>query len=110
MREYMKSHIDLVDNYLNSEKHKDIESFLENHLRKIQIFQHERLIHLLVTLFYAIITLFFISLTIVNIIFVPIVIIVTTFLILYIYHYFYLENGVQYMYRQYDKLKELAKN
>lgn len=110
MREYMKEHIDYIDEYINNKKYKDICNVIENHLKKIVFFQHERLIHLLVTLFYAIITILFISLTILSIIFVPIAIIVTVFLILYIYHYFYLENGVQYMYKQYDKLKGLDKN
>lgn len=110
MREYMKEHIELVENYINSKKHENINDFLENHLTKIAFFQHERFIHLCVTLFYALLTIVFIALTIVSIIFIPIVVIVTVFLILYIYHYFYLENGVQYMYKQYDKLKELAKN
>lgn len=109
MREYMKEHIDLIDNYIKDKKHTDIGNVMDNHLRKISFFQHERLIHLLVTLFYALITLLFLALTIVSYIFVPIVIIVMIFLILYIYHYFYLENGVQYMYKQYDKLKGLDK-
>jgi len=104
----MKEHIDLVDHYLNSKKHDAIDDFMNYHLIKIHFFQHERFIHLCVTLFYAIITLLFIGLTLISFIFVPIVIIVVIFLILYIYHYFYLENGVQYMYKQYDKLKELA--
>lgn len=110
MREYMKEHIDYIDEYIKNKKYKDISNVIENHLKKIAFFQHERLIHLLVTIFYAIITILFLSLTIVSIIFVPIAIIITVFLILYIYHYFYLENGVQYMYKQYDKLKGLDKN
>lgn len=109
MREYMKEHIDSIDEYIKDKKHNNIDEIMENHLRKISFFQHERLIHLLVTLFYAIITIFFLSLTMISLIFVPIAIIVMIFLILYIYHYFYLENGVQYMYKQYDKLKELDK-
>ncbi len=110
MREYLKEHIDIVENYLNSPKHNDLNDFIENHLIKINFFQHERLIHLLVTLFYAILTIIFIALTIISIIFIPIAIILVVFLILYIYHYFYLENHIQYLYKQYDKLKGLAKN
>lgn len=104
----MKSHIEAIEDYINQDKHRHLDTILENHITKIEFFQHERFIHLCVTLFYALITLIFIALTLINIIFVPITIIVTVFLILYIYHYFYLENGVQYMYKQYDKLKELA--
>ncbi len=109
MRDYMKNHIDLIDSYINNKKYKDLEEVLENHMTKIGFFQHERIIHLLVTLFYAMITLLFLGLTILSFIFIPIAIIVLIFLVLYIIHYFYLENGVQYMYKQYDKLKELDK-
>lgn len=108
MREYMKDYIDSIDKYIKEDKKKDIDNVINNHLIKVGFFQHERLIHLYVTLFYAIITLFFLSLTILSWIFIPIVIIVMIFLILYIYHYFYLENCVQYMYKQYDKLKEIV--
>jgi len=109
MREYMKEQIDYIDNYVDEKKYKDIDEVINNHLIKIKFFQHERFIHLCVTLFYAIVTLIFLALTILSLIFVPIAIILMIFLILYIYHYFYLENGVQYMYKQYDKLKSLEK-
>lgn len=109
MREYMREHIELIDNYIKGKKHVNLNDVINDHLKKISIFQHERLIHLLVTLFYAIITLFFLVLTIVSYLFIPISIIVMIFLILYIYHYFYLEKGVQYMYKQYDILKGLGK-
>lgn len=109
MREYMKEHIELVDKYLKEDKHNKINDFLDNHLKKISFFQHERFIHLCVTLCYAFFTIIFFALTLVSFIFIPIALIVITFLVLYIYHYFYLENGVQYMYKQYDKLKALEK-
>lgn len=103
----MKEFIDGTDKIINSKKvSKDI---IDNHLIKVKFFQHERFIHLCVTLFYSLILLLFLYLTSVSIIFVPIVIILVVFEILYIIHYFYLENGVQYMYKQYDKLKELLK-
>lgn len=107
MREYMKSYIASIDQYVDAKKYKDIQEIIRGHLIKIQFFQHERFIHLCVTLFYALLTLIFLTLTILSWIFIPIAVIVMVFLILYIYHYFYLENGVQYMYKQYDKLKEL---
>lgn len=103
----MKAHIDLVDNYIKNGSRDGIQELIQEHLRKISFFQHERLIHLLVTLFYTLFTIIFFCLIVVSFIFLPIAIILCVFLILYIYHYFYLENGVQYMYKQYDKLKEM---
>jgi len=106
----MKEHIDLIDEYIKRNAKDGIQEVIQEHLRKISFFQHERLIHLLVTLFYAILTIIFFCLIVVSFIFLPIAIILCVFLILYIYHYFYLENGVQYMYKQYDKLKDVTKN
>ena len=103
----MKKYIDEVDSYIDEKKYNSIDEFINNHLTKISFFQHERLIHLLVTLCYAFFTLIFWALLIVSFIFLPIALAVTVFLIFYIRHYFFLENGVQYMYKQYDKLKEL---
>lgn len=109
MREYIKSYIKEIDEFLNNKNHQNIKEVIENHLIKISFFQHERLIHLLVTLFYAIITVLFLALMNVSLIFMPIALILVVFLVLYIYHYFYLENSVQYLYKQYDNLKKLDK-
>jgi hypothetical protein len=73
-------------------------------LVQISFFQHERLIHLLVTLAFALFTLLtlfvccFIRLL-------PLYLLMTLFLALlipYIRHYFILENGVQRLYQYYD--------
>ena len=82
---------------------------LDTHLIKITFFQHERLIHLLVTLFYAIFTLAFLALGTIHYIFFIIFLILIIFLIFYIFHYFFLENSVQYLYKQYDILKHSLK-
>ncbi len=107
MREYLRDYVKEVDDYLDNKKHEHLKEVIDNHLIKIQFFQHERYIHLCVTLFYAVITLIFLALMIVSLIFLPIAFILVGFLIAYIYHYFFLENHVQYLYKQYDKLKEL---
>ena len=109
MKIYMKDYIKYVDDYINKKEFKDIDNFINDHLIKIGFFQHERLIHLLVTLFYGIVALIFLFITCLWIYFVIIALILLTFLVFYIKHYFFLENGVQYMYKQYDKLKELSK-
>ena len=108
MKKYLYDYINKIDNLLKERK-KISEDILEEHLIKISFFQHERLIHLLVTLFYALIFLIFTGLGFVHYLFFVISIILMVFLIFYIVHYFRLENGVQYLYRQYDLLKNMNK-
>lgn len=104
MKKYITEYINYIDEIVKDKKYnKDI---INEHLIKISFFQHERLIHLLVTLFYALIFIIFLVLISLTYLFVPIVIILFIFLLFYIRHYFYLENCVQYMYRQYDLMKK----
>ena len=74
---------------------------------KINFFQHERLIHLLITLFYCLMFLIFLVLISLSYVFIIPAALLMIFLICYIIHYFLLENGVQYLYKLYD---EVAKN
>lgn len=74
---------------------------------KINYFNHERLIHLLVTLFFGIFTLFFLVLGMISYIFLIAFAMCLIFLIFYIRHYFFLESAVHYLYKAYDKLIEL---
>lgn len=106
MKKYLYDYIKEIDNLLNSNK-KITNDVIENHLIKINFFQHERLIHLLVTLFYAILFIIFTALSFVHYMFIIVTIILMIFLICYVIHYFHLENGVQYLYKQYDKMKKV---
>lgn len=103
MKKYLYDYIKEIDDLLENNK-KISKDIIENHLIKIKFFQHERLIHLLVTLAYAIIFLIFVGLGFIHYIFFPITMILLVFLICYVIHYFNLENGVQYLYKQYDKM------
>lgn len=85
-------------------------SDLEELKDKIGFFQHERLIHLLVTLFFAVFALVFLAMGMISYIFLPIFFILLIFLVFYILHYFFLENHVQYLYKIYDKMQEKVKN
>lgn len=105
MKKYLYDYIKEIDTLLESNK-KIKDDVITNHLLKISFFQHERLIHLLVTLFYALIYLLFMGLGFVHYIFFIIALILLVFLICYIIHYFHLENGVQYLYKQYDKMRK----
>ena len=85
-------------------------SDLEELKDKIGFFQHERLIHLLVNLFFAVFALVFLAMGMISYIFLPIFFILLIFLVFYILHYFFLENHVQYLYKIYDKMQEKVKN
>ncbi len=91
-----------------SEEHEESEfKFVYNDLMtQIQFFQHERLIHLIVTITFAILTMLGI-LTSLFIQTIPVLILTLLFiglLIPYIRHYYILENGVQELYTRYDFL------
>lgn len=106
MRKYLKEYIELIDSKLNSKKKENWEEIIKEHLIKIKFFQHERFIHLCVTLFYALFSLLSLALITIHPIFIIVSVLLFGFLVPYIYHYFFLENGVQYLYKQYDMLKK----
>ncbi len=105
MKNYISKYIKNIEKIISNGNisKKDI----DRHLIKIQFFQHERLIHLLVTLFYAIFTLVFFVLGMISWLFFIIDVIFIAFLIFYILHYFFLENSVQYLYILYDNMLDL---
>ncbi len=104
MKKYLDNYIKEIDKILNSNKKYDFSKLKQEHLIKINFFQHERKIHLLVTLFYSLFLIIFLALISISYIFVFIAIILLVFVLCYIIHYFHLENGVQYLYKQYDKI------
>lgn len=107
MKKYLYDYIKEIDSILEKE---EIESEItEKHLIKISFFQHERLIHLFVTLAYALLALISFAVSTVSPMFVFVGIILILFLIPYVLHYFHLENGVQYLYKQYDELRKRIK-
>lgn len=75
-------------------------------LNQIGFFQHERLIHLIVTVTFALLTIlavfgFMAWPEVTTLIFSMLLLIL---LIPYVIHYYHLENGVQKLYKYYDKL------
>ena len=106
MKKYLYEYIREIDDLINKEN-KISDDLISNHLVKIQFFQHERLIHLLVTLFYGLLFIIFMGLGYIHCLFFVIALILMIFLLCYIIHYFHLENGVQYLYKQYDKMNKI---
>lgn len=103
MKKYLKEYINELDNKINT-KEKISKEDIKNIETKINWFQHERLIHLLVTINYVIFTLVFMGLAFISYIFLIPFFMGIIFLLFYIPHYFFLEKGVQYLYKLYDKL------
>ena len=105
MKEYMKEYINEIDKLIN-DNHKFSNDEIDDFLFKMELFQKERVIHLVITLSYVFFTILFLFLT--KYIFMMFIIffILLIFDGFYVYHYFFLENSVQYMYNQYDKMKK----
>lgn len=84
----------------------DWDEVIRQHLIQLDFFMHERLIHLIVTITFALMEC--ITMTMVVMAFsIPVAalfILILVLLIPYVSHYYLLENSVQYMYRQYDAL------
>ncbi|MBR4207109.1 MAG: hypothetical protein IKQ88_00805 [Lachnospiraceae bacterium] len=96
---------------------KDYEALLKTHLDQIAFFQHERMVHLIVTFLFALLaflaffSLFFSTFimgefnTGLLLLFLALMVL----LIPYIWHYYLLENSVQKMYRQYDEIMKMIR-
>ncbi len=106
MRKYIEEYTEEV---LTKLKGKVTKEDLEELKLKITYFQHERLIHLLVTIAFAIFTVIFLCLGMISYVFLIPFASFIIFLIFYILHYFFLENHVQYLYRLYDEMKAKLK-
>ena len=103
MAKNLYNYIKYVDDILKQEN-VNLKVLREEHLIKIQFYQHERLIHLLVTLFFVIfmLTFFVWSIYILEFIIVALILLICVFC--YVIYYFKLENGIQYLYKQYDNI------
>ena len=77
-------------------------------LVKISFYQHERLIHLIVTCLVAIsaVLFTFMGLLLNNYLLLIISIILFILFTFYILHYYFLENSIQKLYLYYDKIKQ----
>ena len=87
---------------------------LEEHLRMIAWVQHERLVHLIVTVMVVLCELFTVDLVLLHpeLGIVPAVIMLGMAVLMgfYFWHYFFLENTVQRWYRIAEELREKRKN
>ena len=107
MGQRLKHYLDLYDSLCKKElTPEEASQHCSQLLIQIQFFQHERLIHLLVTLLFA---LLFVGTTLFFTVYptLPLLVLDLLFLVLlvpYIRHYYILENGTQRLYHLQDKL------
>lgn len=108
MTKYLKEYREFIKRLLNSDEECDYEKLIRYHEKQIEFFQHERLIHLIVTSLFAILSFC----SVIMVIFKPslgITILALLLLIMniaYIKHYYFLENQVQELYKDFNKLYE----
>lgn len=106
MKKMINEYINFIEEKINTKKID--KSLVEDLLVKISFFQHERIVHFLVTMLVGLITviLLVVNLFIENIFILILFFIFICLLIPYIFHYYFLENKVQYLYKLYDKIKD----
>ena len=112
MTEYLTNYMKYIEERLDkcTSSH-ELSEIMAEHMDKIAFMQHERIVHFLVTMMFALILSIFVAVLVFtsNI---PVLILVTMILVLlmfYIKHYYFLENTVQKMYRIYDGILEKQK-
>lgn len=105
MKKRILAYLDYVDSLFEKDNI-DWEQEIQRHLVQIAFFAHERLVHLIVTVLFAIMTI--ISIIYLNysgnMMIFALVAALMVLLVPYIKHYYLLENSVQKMYDQYDKM------
>jgi len=104
----MQKHEKIILGYINSRKDENWTNIKEYHKVQIEFLQHERLVHLMVTLAFAAfsITSYIITGFLTTVPMILLDLILTTMLIFYIVHYYRLENGIQRWYDLYNRICE----
>ena len=105
----MKEYIQSIDKLIENKKIDNIDEVISEHLLKIGFYQHERLIHFLVTMLFTILTFgcFIYTINNVSLAFILLTIVLMCLEVPYIFHYYFLENSVQHMYIQHDELVKI---
>ena len=111
MKQYCRDHDSAVTTAVSD--HQVTRELIALHQEKIRILQHERLVHLIVTVMVVIVELFVTDLVLLHpeLGIYPALIMLGLAILLgfYFYHYFFLENTVQRWYRLLDLMREQIK-
>ena len=103
-----------IDSLLASDKQSDWKYIKQEHITQVAFFQHERLVHLIVTVTFAVLELLTVCAYVIvgaldSTLSFPLLILALLIIVLlipYIKHYYLLENEVQKMYKQYDRIAQ----
>ena len=112
MKQYCRTHEAMIRDAISEGR--VTEELLELHMEKVRILQHERLVHLIVTVMVVICELFVVSLSVLHPelgILPPVIMLCAAVLLgFYFRYYFFLENTVQRWYLIEDELRKHLKN
>lgn len=105
MTKYFKEYREYIRKCLEN-GNTDFLTLLEYHQKHIEFFMHERLIHLIVTVLFALLTVacFIAIVCTEKVILLPLAVLLLGLLIPYIKHYYFLENQTQQLYKDYDEI------
>jgi len=112
MKEYISSYISEITEYMNGKMADDdrsgIGKVLDEFEVKIAFFQHERLIHLIVTVLFALMEIasIYVAAVTLNLVSEILSIMFLILLVPYVLHYYFLENSVQHMYHMRDDIRK----
>ncbi len=106
MKNELASYIHQVEEWINQ---KNLSPEIMARIRtNIGFFQHERLIHLIVTMTFALLTVGSLAISFSTFYFLPLFILFLCLEVPYVFHYYKLENGVQKLQRLYRQAEEIV--
>ncbi len=104
MKKELETYIKQVENMIREGS--DLSRQLDGVKTNIEFFQHERLVHLIVTMTFALLTVMSLGLTFFIPYMLPLFVLFLALEIPYVFHYYKLENGVQKLERLYREAAE----
>lgn len=111
MDKYIRRHEMLIENMLQDGVERDWPEIAAYHKNVVLFMEHERLVHMLVALFFGIFLFMtvFLVLYFKEPVFGVLLIVLSIFEVFYLRYLYRLETGVQRMYKLYDKIYERMK-
>lgn len=112
MKKRLKAYLKLMsETDIEALSPEELAAFTEDLLIQIGFFQHERIVHLIVTVLFAVLTFMALAMAITmqTVEIFALVICLLILLIPYIKHYYLLENGTQKLYVYYDRAVKAKK-
>lgn len=106
MKRAILKHQAWIEYTVEAGNYQDWAEVIDEHLRQLHFLQHERLVHLIVTMA----VMLLLGLVGIVCVFHPLFLVIETILIIlelfYLRHYYFLENTTQYWYQLYNQLIE----